>query len=1780
MPKLKPPGNVPKKPASNQTLMDSDMEQVKIKRVQRNKKKVTTQEKILAGLGVGGAIMGGASSVAPKAQAQNIVSTQSDEQSTATSKIKSILNKIFGATVAVPEAKASYTDTTGSGDNTIVVSAPSSGEVDNTQLDDSGYPVDTTTTTATSATAPSTYNGTVISWNGNTGVGSDGNTYTFDPSTGDVTEVTPAQTTTPAAPGDTPNPNGATTGFGQGSTWNSVVGAVSDTPGVTVSADGQTITIPGGQTYSYTDFMNGLPMPTIPQEGATQNLFVPGTGYVSQTFENGVWVDTPQQGDTRTIDGGVTQTYTNGQWVNNASTTNTPETPVVTTDFPGDDADQPIALVPAQSSTTLNTTPTTNTVSITSTPINATVASTGQPVTVYQGSDGNYYISSSPTSYFYSAGQLQLPGANTSSSSNAVSSATVNPDSAFGTGTTSTVSSPATPSSSVNGAGGGDLTTASTTFTVSGLVNGQTLNLTTAQGSGDMPQPTAQDGSGNDISADISTDFSQVTFGTPGTYQAVYNFHDASGNLLGSYSVNVVIADAVTAQAASTTTYNQNTVTSGNMDDIHDQLVSMIQNGQVPTIDGGSVTAYMLGWGSSGGTQTVLGQTYNFDGSNWQLQTAANNIPNPTTDPVPTVPSSPAPISTTYTYSEAQISAILNSADSSQVMNLLNRPYSSTLMDGTAMTNLSYYAQANHSVLPTTLQTGSLLAYMCGYNGGGAATPYTTALGYVSDGNGNLVLPQASNNPSPVSSPSSPTGSSSPSSSASPSSGSTTSTTTTTGGGIVSANNGSVGILVPQQNYTVGQAYSYQLSVWNLDANGNATTPAADSYTWTLGANSVLPPGMSFNASTGVLSGTPTAAGGYKLAVTATDAKTGATVTTNTPVNIIVTAPAASSTTDTSGPATNFSITNLTTSLPSYPNTPAYLQPSVTLTNQNGAPTFGVGDSWVINVEHVPADSPVYAIGGPVGNANNSYVYLGEAVGGYLTYTGPTLTASEAGNWDVWIVVGTPVSETVAGQPGANLTQNQFDALQKVAELKFTVQTASVSNNLSQTSYPTLAALTASPAFIQGLTWSGGVPGNSGTQGNAQYASYSTAQWLAQVFGGKVVMIPGADEYANFQPDGDLVTVTVPGQSNDYQYAILFPSGAVINAGSLAMDYWQGGSAMVQQQISITVSVPYYVNVDASGAPTGQPVAVPGAAQAWEASGLGGSTGSGTTTGGATGGTGTTTSGSGSTGSTGTTTGTTTGTGTGAATVTQGVITGASYNSSSGILTINGSGFGSGLSAGDIVLLGTPAGQQLATQPTSVSGSQITVLDAGLPSGSYTVSVMLGNSSGNVTNTYSFVVPAAASTGTTTGTTTGAATGTSTGTTTTTTTAPASIYVPSVAVTEGPDQAGTGENQGNSGELGVAYSYPLTLSSTAVSLTTGQSSTVTATVTNPDGTTGTQISATSADNTVATVTANSTTGIITITAVAPGSTAITVHPSGMGTNTADDQTISVTVTASAAASGSNNSGNSAGTVTAGSLGGVGGDDIVIGSTPFFTTISLPVAYVGQSYSGTIQAASNYAMTYSIVGGSLPAGLTMASNGVISGIPTAAGNYNIAVQAVTSQGQSAVGSYALTVNAQGANSGAVTYYNTQVQPAVAGATAWPAGLRMPAGYPASGGSLSQSGVIDLSARYADVNGTIYDKNTGIPFSTPQQLFQATGITSFNNVIFDMNWTPGNAAPAGLTSVAQTYTVKKGDTLYGISQKVYGTGSNWRKILSANPGSLSVPGDTKTLKVGAVLNIPQV
>ena len=92
-----------------------------------------------------------------------------------------------------------------------------------------------------------------------------------------------------------------------------------------------------------------------------------------------------------------------------------------------------------------------------------------------------------------------------------------------------------------------------------------------------------------------------------------------------------------------------------------------------------------------------------------------------------------------------------------------------------------------------------------------------------------------------------------------------------------------------------------------------------------------------------------------------------------------------------------------------------------------------------------------------------------------------------------------------------------------------------------------------------------------------------------------------------------------------------------------------------------------------------------------------------------------------------------------------------------------------------------------------------------------------------------------------------------------------------------------------------------------------------------------------------------------------------------------------------------------------------------------STASLPAGTVGQPYSATI-ATNNEGTppyTFAVTGGTLPAGLTLAATGVISGTATAAGTYTITVTVKDAVGNTASQAYTLTVNSVSVTPPAVT-----------------------------------------------------------------------------------------------------------------------------------------------------------
>ena len=69
------------------------------------------------------------------------------------------------------------------------------------------------------------------------------------------------------------------------------------------------------------------------------------------------------------------------------------------------------------------------------------------------------------------------------------------------------------------------------------------------------------------------------------------------------------------------------------------------------------------------------------------------------------------------------------------------------------------------------------------------------------------------------------------------------------------------------------------------------------------------------------------------------------------------------------------------------------------------------------------------------------------------------------------------------------------------------------------------------------------------------------------------------------------------------------------------------------------------------------------------------------------------------------------------------------------------------------------------------------------------------------------------------------------------------------------------------------------------------------------------------------------------------------------------------------------------------------------ATLAITTTDLPIATMGQSYAAVLNATGNTgAVKWTLASGALPAGVSLADTGALTGTPTSSGIFNIAVQA--------------------------------------------------------------------------------------------------------------------------------------------------------------------------------------
>jgi hypothetical protein len=237
--------------------------------------------------------------------------------------------------------------------------------------------------------------------------------------------------------------------------------------------------------------------------------------------------------------------------------------------------------------------------------------------------------------------------------------------------------------------------------------------------------------------------------------------------------------------------------------------------------------------------------------------------------------------------------------------------------------------------------------------------------------------------------------------------------------------------------------------------------------------------------------------------------------------------------------------------------------------------------------------------------------------------------------------------------------------------------------------------------------------------------------------------------------------------------------------------------------------------------------------------------------------------------------------------------------------------------------------------------------------------------------------------------------------------------------------------------------------------------------------------------------------------------------------------------------------------------------------------TLPAGTQGSGYSRTLQANGGTApYTWSLTSGALPAGLTLAANGVVSGTPTASGNFTIGVtlKDAGSPAQTATATVTLTVVAQGtplaiSSSTLPSGMPNQTYSAVLNATGgtapytWsltsgtlPAGLSLAATTGVISGTPTTSGTSSLTFKVTDSSNPAQTQSvtlslviastplvistSSVPSGTKGTAYSSLLQVSGGSVPYTWSITTGSL-PAGLTLSSTTGLISGTPTATGTS-----------------------------------------
>uniref|UniRef100_UPI0035B5530E putative Ig domain-containing protein n=1 Tax=Xanthomonas hortorum TaxID=56454 RepID=UPI0035B5530E len=162
--------------------------------------------------------------------------------------------------------------------------------------------------------------------------------------------------------------------------------------------------------------------------------------------------------------------------------------------------------------------------------------------------------------------------------------------------------------------------------------------------------------------------------------------------------------------------------------------------------------------------------------------------------------------------------------------------------------------------------------------------------------------------------------------------------------------------------------------------------------------------------------------------------------------------------------------------------------------------------------------------------------------------------------------------------------------------------------------------------------------------------------------------------------------------------------------------------------------------------------------------------------------------------------------------------------------------------------------------------------------------------------------------------------------------------------------------------------------------------------------------------------------------------------------------------------------------------------------------ALPAATRGTAYSQVLTASGGTApYTYAVSAGSVPAGLTLASNGTLSGNPTAEGSFNFTVTATDANTFTAAQAYALTVASPNLALPASTLPAGTAGQAYAATIAPATGGTAPYSYAVTAGALPTGVVVDVATGALSGTPTVagtFNFTLTVSDSTPSPAAQAS------------------------------------------------------------------------------------